>query len=208
MLHAPAAIDIDIAPMRTEFAALDASAGPDQRTFFCGDGSWSGLALIERRSIGDSALSDGVVRPGLATMPSVAALIDRMGWRPVSVYLLRQQLMGTLKWHFDDQALHLRECRLLLPLFASRGAVTWIGTEPVAYPTGTLWTGDFSMPHQVDNVSDSERVVLAFDLRSTPDVARLFPDALSANGPRRLDAALQGRNQLLQWRAEQQSRPA
>ena len=119
----------------------------------------------------------------------------------LSCYVLRQPPRGTLAWHFDDQAIHLRECRLLLPIHAPEAAVTLIGHEAVAYPAGTAWTGDFSFPHQVENPTDAQRIVLAIDVLSEPEVLRLLPSALAEAAAVRMDLAREARNRLLQWRA-------
>ncbi len=48
MLHAPLNVTLDIAAMRSEFAALDASLAPEHRTCFGGDGTWTAISLMNR----------------------------------------------------------------------------------------------------------------------------------------------------------------
>ena len=79
--------------------------------------------------------------------------------------------------------------------------MTSIGHEAVAHPTGTLWTGDFSFPHQVENPTNAQRVVLAIDVLSGPGVRRLLPLALAEAAAIRVDLAREARNRLLRWRA-------
>ncbi len=204
MLHAPACEPAHALSLREEFAQLDAAVGPSGRTFLANDGSWAAIPLVERSiAAGGSACAAGEPTPALAHMPTVQTLLAQRDWTVLSVYVLRQPPHGTLPWHFDHQALHLSECRLLLPICAPQGAVTWIGHDPAAYPEATLWTADFSFPHQVDNPTGSQRVVLAIDVRCDPALRGLLPEALSAARDQRLGLAQAAQNLLLQWRARQ-----
>ena len=80
--------------------------------------------------------------------------------------------------------------------------MTWIGHEVVAYPAGTAWTADFSFPHQVENTTDTQRVVLAVDVLSSPEVRRLLPPDLAQSVSQRQELGSLAR-QLLKWRAQQ-----
>lgn len=208
LLHASIGAVAPPPALLAEFTALDAAIAPAGRTFLCPDGSWSAIPLIERATHGsDRAAWAGLPTPALPCMPGVPHLLDRLGWRPLAVYVLRQPPRGQLPWHFDNQALHLPECRVLLPIIAPPGAVTLIGHEAAAYPAGTLWTGDFAFPHQVENRTDQQRVVLAFDLRSDESVRALFPAALAARAAERQALAQCARNRLLQHRAVRSAPP-
>jgi hypothetical protein len=136
-------------------------------------------------------------------MPTVHALLSQAQWTVLSCYVLRQPPRGTLAWHFDPQALHLQECRLLVPIQAPDAAVTLIGHEAAAYPVGTGWTADFSFPHQVENPTDAQRVVLAIDVLCGPEVLRLLPPALADAASLRLELAREVCRRLLQWRARE-----
>jgi hypothetical protein len=136
-------------------------------------------------------------------MPTVHALLSQAQWTVLSCYVLRQPPRGTLAWHFDPQALHLQECRLLVPIQAPDAAVTLIGHEAAAYPVGTAPTGDFNFPHQVENAADAQRVVLAIDLLCEPDVRRLLPPALADAASLRRELAREACRRLLQWRASE-----
>lgn len=210
MLHAPAREPLNLPPLRQEFACADAAVGPSGRTYLANDGSWSGMALVERSgAMADGTMPSGYPTPALAYMPTVQALLSSRAWYVISAYLLRQPPRGTLPWHFDNQALHLSECRLLLPICAPPGAVTWIGHDAAAYPEGTLWTGDFSFPHQVDNPTDTQRVVLAIDVRSDAAARGLLPAALTAAADTRHSLAQAAQNLLLHWRTRhRQPEPA
>ncbi len=202
LLHAASALRAEPTALQADFAVLDAAVGPDGRTFLASDGSWSAIGLVERSgaaSIGTP--SPGIATPALAFAPTVRALLSRAPWTVLSCYVLRQPPHGTLAWHFDGQALHLPECRLLVPIHAPDAAVTVIGHELAAYPEGTAWTGDFSFPHQVDNASDAQRVVLAIDVLSDTAVRRLLPPALADAASLRLDLAREACRRLLRWRA-------
>ena len=64
--------------LQTEFAAFDRDAAPAERDFRAGDGSWSSLTLINRDK---QPLSAGLASPGIVFMPTVAALLERAGYR-------------------------------------------------------------------------------------------------------------------------------
>ena len=203
MLHAPLAVDVDLALLRAEFAALDAATGPEVRTDFNFDGSWTSICLIKHTPPdADGTLRAGAPTPSLAHMPSVRNLISRTGWTAVYAAIIRQPPRGTLPWHFDLQAIHLALARLLVPIYAPAAAVTLIGDERVAYPAGTGWTGDFNFPHQVENPSDEQRIILCIDAVCGPEVRRLLPAALGESAPLRHDLAQRACNELLAWRAE------
>ncbi|MDE1146575.1 MAG: aspartyl/asparaginyl beta-hydroxylase domain-containing protein [Azospirillaceae bacterium] len=198
MLHGPMDGAVDPAPLLAEFAMLDRSLGVEGRAHYEHDGSWSAITLLERIDGRPSAAT-----PALALMPSVARLLDGWGGEVQQVALLRQAPGGTLPWHFDNQALHLPLCRLLLPLVVPADAVTWVGHEAAAYPPGRFWAGDFSMPHQVENPGAAQRVVLAVDAAPTAALVRRFPPALVADLPQRLALAEECRNLMQRWRARQ-----
>jgi hypothetical protein len=204
MLHAPLSLTTVAAPLQSDLAAIDAAVGSAGRTFLAPDGSWSAIPLIERLPpVSSGPRAFGSATPALAHAPAVRDLLSRIDWTVLACYVLRQPPHGILAWHFDNQAVHLPECRVLLPIHAPEGAVTWIGHEAVAYPPGTAWTGDFSFPHQVENPTSTQRVVLAVDVLSGQEVLRLLPSALAEAAAVRMDLAREARNRLLRWRARQ-----
>lgn len=189
---------IDACSLQRDFAALDRDLPAEARDYFGATNGWTAVRLLERRPNAPLRAT-----PALALMPSVSALLARVNWTVRGCYLLRQAPGDVLRWHFDNQALHLEELRLLIPIVVPAAATTWIGHEAVAYPPGRAWTGDLSLPHQVENPADEQRVVLAIDVETTRSLARLFPAALAADASRRIGLAEECRNLLLQWRAEQ-----
>ncbi len=198
LLHAPLSIGLDPAPLQREFAALDASVGDEGRMHLAHDGTWSSITLIDRRLATEAERHPaGTPMPALQAMPSVGRLMDRLGCRIISCYVHRQAPGGTLRWHYDAQALHLDECRLIVPLHAPPGSVTRIGDVAAAYPDGTVWTGDFSFPHQVENAPDDQRIVLLVDARSDDGLRALAPAALSAHAGRRVELSQKAVNALL-----------
>ncbi|AWK85092.1 aspartyl/asparaginyl beta-hydroxylase domain-containing protein [Azospirillum thermophilum] len=173
VLHAPAALRLDAGALQAEYAALDAALPEGERGHFgAGSGSgWTSVPLFDGRD----------PCPAAAFMPSVGALLAaRTEWPVRRAHLLRQPPGGSLAWHYDNQALHRAETRLLIPIHQPPGAVTLIGHESAAYPEGQCWTGDFCFPHQVENPAARERIVLVVDVLSVPPVAALFPPVLSA----------------------------
>jgi len=202
-LHAPLTLKTDIAALQADFDALDATLAPDQRHFFSGGDEWTAITLVNRPSGSNTGLADNAT-PLLERMPSVRALLERFAAPVLGCYISRQPPRGRLVWHFDNQALHLSECRLLVPIHAPPGAKTLIGAEAVAYPEGVAWTGDFSFPHQVENEADRQRIVLLIDAPSTDWVRGLAPAALAANAPLRHELAETARNALVEWRTRRQ----
>lgn len=202
VLHAAARERVHCPSLQPDFARLDAAVGPGGRNFLANDGSWAAIPLIERpHQARDEASGRGHPTPALAHMPAVQTLLASQAWHVLSAYVLRQPPHGVLPWHFDNQAPHLAECRLLLPIHAPPGAVTWIGHDPAAYPEGVLWTGDFSFPHQVDNPTPAQRIVLAIDVRPDASLRRLLPESLAEAPALRHDLAHAAQTLMLRWRA-------
>lgn len=202
-LHAPLNLSTDIAALQAEFDALDATLTPDQRSFFGGGSEWTAITLVNRPLTQNASLTDNAT-PLLDRMPSAKALLERFAAPVLGCYISRQPPRGRLAWHFDNQALHLTECRLLVPIHAPPGARTLIGADAVAYPEGVAWTGDFSFPHQVENDADRQRIVLLIDAPSTDWVRGLAPAALAANAPLRHQLAETARNALQARRSARQ----
>jgi len=191
----------DLLPaLQAEFAALEACIDPALRGMRACDGSWSNLDLILR----DKTWG----RPGhptsaLALMPSVAALIQRTGLTVLGAHILRQPPQGLLPWHFEDQAPYSVETRLLIPLHVPQGSVTWVSHEPVVYPEGIGWCADVNFPHQVENPTDQQRIILALDVLSDQAARDCMPQGLLEGVDQRHTLAQQARNHLLMWRMAQ-----
>ncbi|WP_044563071.1 aspartyl/asparaginyl beta-hydroxylase domain-containing protein [Azospirillum sp. B4] len=197
-LHGALDMAIDPLPLQRDFAVLDRDLPQGARKHFGATDGWTAVSLLDRALDAPARAT-----PALALMPSVAALLARADWDVRGCYLLRQAPGSVLRWHFDHQALHLEEARLLIPIIVPAAATTWIGHEAVAYPPGRGWTGDFALPHQVDNPSDGQRIVLGIDVVTTPSLVRRFPAALMADVPQRCALAGECSNLLLAWRAGQ-----
>jgi hypothetical protein len=192
MLHAALDLRMDAAALQAEFAALDASLADDARSFMSQDRSWTSIELIRRSDPGRAGTPNAL----LDRLPSVRHVIDAAGWQVIDCQFMRLPPQGILPWHFESQAPYLPESRLLTPIHAPAGAVTLIGDETVAYPEGIIWTGDFNFPHQVENRSDEQRIVLMFDVVNTDEVLRLLPPAMIAEPQRRLETARHAVNLL------------
>ncbi len=199
MLHAPLDLPVALAALQSDFAALDGSLGDDGRSFMTLDGSWSSITLVQRPAT--PTIGPGRSTPALEAMPHVRGLHAQAGWVVVSCHLMRLPPHGMLPWHFEAQAPHLAESRLLVPLHAPQGAVTLIGDEVAAYPEGTAWAGDFNFPHQVENHSDTQRIVLVIDVVSDPALRKMLSPALCDALPLRRALAAQACNALLAARA-------
>lgn len=198
VLHAPAALEIDLAALRAQVAGLAAVITPGMPGF-CGDrGSdtlWGRLILLQHNVAGAAP----VPMPGLAQLPMAMELAARHGWQVMGVHLDRQPPGSGLSWHWDDSALHRDQIRLMIPVAVPEGARTRVGHEPIAYPPGRAWTADFTLVHDVWNLGTTDRVSLVLDLAVTPAVTALFPEALAADPDRRNALATLTREQLLQW---------
>jgi hypothetical protein len=192
MLHAEAALRLDADTLKAEFAALDAALPPEGRTHYGAEPGtgWTAIPLLEGRP-----------QPGLDYLPTVRTLLERSDLPVQRAYILRQPAGGLLRWHFDNLALHQVEARLLIPIQAPDGAVTRIGHEVAAYPDGQCWTGDFCFPHQVENPTDRDRIVVALDVTATDGVRALFPPRLTADPARRNALAQEAQNLFQAWRS-------
>jgi hypothetical protein len=187
-LHAEAAIRLDIDTLKAEYAAMDSALPPGGRTHYGAEPGtgWTAIPL----------LADGP-QPALDHLPTVRTLLERSDLLVRCAFIHRQPAGGMLRWHFDSLALHRAEVRLLIPIQAPEGAVTLIGHEAVAYPEGQCWTGDFYFPHQVENPTDRDRIVLSLDVTVTDSVRALFPPLLAAD-PDRRNALAEGAQNLFQ----------
>lgn len=203
MLHAPLDITPDIAALRTEFAVLDANLGAEHRTCYGGDGSWTAVSLMERPLPDQPQATNGSPTPALSMMPSVRAFLEGFHCAVLSCHISRQAPGGALPWHFDNQALHLTECRILVPLRIPPGAKTHIGHETAAYPEGTVWTGDFSFPHMVENPTSDQRIVLLIDILSNDWARGRAPAALSDDATRRARLSGKAQSEWVHWPGRQ-----
>ena len=142
-----------------------------------------------------------LARPALDYLPTVRTLLERSDLLVRCAFIHRQPAGGMLRWHFDNLALHRTAVRLLIPIQAPEGAVTLIGHEAVAYPEGQCWTGDFCFPHQVENPTNQDRIVLSLDVTVTDGVRALFPPLLAADSGHRDALAEAAQNQLHAYRS-------
>ncbi|OYQ32271.1 hypothetical protein CHU95_15780 [Niveispirillum lacus] len=196
VLSAASRVRLDPAVLDHQVQAVIDSVPDERRNRFGNpNGDWTAIPLLCQDQKGGA-----VPQPPLAHIPILTDLLRDAGIDPFGLYVTRQPPGVDLKWHFDHQALHLDICRLLLPVRVPGNAFTWIGHEQVAYPPGTLWTGDFALPHQVENQTVQERIVIAIDSLVTPAIQSLFPEALYADPERRRALALTGINLLLHAR--------
>lgn len=194
MLHAPAALVVDLQALRAQAADLAAAVTPDfPGRCDDGGGGWSRLILLQHYEATARPL------PGLEHMPMALALAGRQGWQVQSIHLDRQAPGMGFPWHWDEQGLHKDVIRLLVPLCVPDGARTRIGHESIAYPPGQAWTGDFTLVHDVWNGGATDRISLVFDLAVTPEVVRMFPPALAAQPDLREVVARRTRDHLMQW---------
>ncbi|MFY8093628.1 MAG: aspartyl/asparaginyl beta-hydroxylase domain-containing protein [Niveispirillum sp.] len=198
MLSAASSIGVEAALLEQQVqAAIDSVPEEQRNRFGSPNGDWTAITLLHKDHRGRK-----VEHPPLAHIPILTDLLRNAGIDPFGLYITRQPPGVDLKWHFDHQALHLEICRLLLPVRVPADAFTWIGHEKVAHPPGTLWTGDFSLPHQVENRTDQERIVIAIDSVVTPAIQALFPAAQYADAASRHALAQHAINALLRARAK------
>lgn len=185
MLSAASRVQLDADELdRQVQAAIDCVPDRQRNRYGNPDGDWTAITLLYR-----DVRWQAVACPPLDHMPALTDMLAREGLTPFGLHITRQPPGTTLPWHFDHQALHLPVCRLLLPIRVPDDAFTWIGHEKVAYAAGTLWTGDFALPHQVENPTAQERVVIAIDCNVTPEIQALFPADLWSDAPRRRQLA-------------------
>lgn len=199
MLAAASRIHLDAEELHRQLtAAIDSVPEPARNRYGSDDGTWTSIPLMYRDAKGGNQ-----VQPPLDHLPILSDLVAREGLDPFGMHIIRQPGGGTLRWHFDHQALHLDVCRLLIAGQVPVSAFTWIAHEKWAFPAGTLWTGDFALPHQVENPSDQDRLVIAIDCAVTPEIRALFPPALHADAAKRHFLAQIACNLLTDHRARQ-----
>lgn len=197
ILSSASSIRVDAGMLERQVqAAIDSVPDERRNRFGNPNGDWTAITLLYKDQKGTP-----VPQPPLVHIPILTDMLRDAGIDPFGLHITRQPPGVDLKWHFDHQSLHLDICRLLLPVRVPADAFTWIGHEKVAYPPGTLWTGDFALPHQVENQTNQERIVIAIDSHVTPAIQALFPAGLSNGGEQRMALAQAGVNALLAKRA-------
>lgn len=197
---------IDPTLLRREFAVLDAALGPERRHSVAWDTSWSVITLVDRVTpIGTGPLPAGVVAPAMAMMPSLVTLIAAMRWTVVGSHIYRLPPHSILPWHFEEMGPRFAETRVLVPIHSAPEAVTWFGDDGIRYPDGTVWTGDFAFPHQVDNPSDRERIMAIIDVRNEADTWAGRLTELEEKPEDRTRLSSLSRSALLDWRARRSS---
>lgn len=198
LLAAASLITLDPDELRRQtLAAIAATPEAEKHNFAGAPGGWTAISLLSN----SGAYGEG--RPlrrhdRLDHLPLLErSVLSLPGLMVEGAYILRQPAAGVLAWHYDHQGLHLPLARLLLSVQVPSGAFTWIGHEKHAFPAGTLWTGDFSQPHQVENGTDQDRLMIAVDVTVNDAARALFPAALYAEGARRQYLSQEGINALL-----------
>ncbi|MFV3128186.1 aspartyl/asparaginyl beta-hydroxylase domain-containing protein [Niveispirillum sp. KHB5.9] len=189
--------------VRQTLAAIDSVPVADREHYGSENGDWTAITLA--RMPANYGIPAGTPTAIMAHLPVLDPIMAGFGGMAHGAYILRQPPRGMLEWHFDNQALHLPFCRLLLTVQAAPEAFTWIGHEKVAFPPGTLWTGDFGFPHQVENAADQERLMIALDYVPTDAIRAHFPPALYAEPDRRGALAGEACNHLSYWRFSRSS---
>lgn len=184
MLAAASSVRLDAGLLQQQVRDVVDAVPPSGRGYFGGPpGEWTSIPLVimPRPASGAGGERPGQPTPLLSRLPLLVSLMERLGGLPHTAFILRQPPRSLLPWHFDNQALHLPLCRLLITVQAPAPAFTWIGHERVAFPDGTLWAGDFALPHQVENPADQERLMIGLDYAPTESIRALFPPALWAD---------------------------
>lgn len=202
VLHAPLPLRLEAATVQREYGNLMAEieTGAVPASFSYIDGEWSVLHLIASPPHHEPN-QPGQPLPALRKLPSIAGLIADSGWTVLRAHLMRLPPGGILPWHYEPQAPHYRESRLLMPILAPKGAVTLLGHDQAVYPEGQFWLGDFGFPHQVENRSTQDRIVLVVDVLNTPPFLSLAPASLYDRAAQRVDLALRMNNLVLEWRS-------
>lgn len=202
LLAAASSIRLDAAELHRQTMAAIAATPPEARNRYGSeDGDWTAITLVAKAGAygSDAPLQRS---PALDHLPLLeTAVLSLPGLQVEGSHIIRQPAGGFLRWHYDQQALHLPLARLLLAVQVPDEAFTWIGHEKLAFPAGTLWTGDFSQPHQVENPSNQDRLVIAVDVTVNDMVRSLFPPALYADAAGRQYRAQEGINALLTARS-------
>lgn len=189
-LSFPIRRDFDAAAVAAEVDAVLGSGAFTPQSGPYHDGGWTRLGLVSPS--GDPARTyarEGEAKaktPILKAMPTVERLLDSFGGPIRSATLSLMAPGGVVRWHTDArQSLDLAYVRLHVPVHTDPAAVTTIGHRTLHMAPGRVWYGDFTFPHRVVNGSAKPRLHIMFDVPSTPDLARDFPEAYLRQARRR-----------------------
>jgi hypothetical protein len=147
------------------------------------DGEWQGISL---RSVG-GRLTAGSGLPSLYLfhdtplmdeVPAIGRLLARIPAPKLSTRLLYLPAGGEIRTHVDDfTGFWHGILRLHVPIVTNPFMAISIGGTMQAWEPGSLWYGNFCLPHAVANRGQSERVHLVVDTLITEELLDLFPRA-------------------------------
>lgn len=145
------------------------------------DGRWQGLSL---RSAGGRQQADGSL-PGLHNFkdclalrqtPAIAALLDSIPAPKLAVRLLRLPAGASIEAHVDDfTGFWHGVLRLHVPVHTNDDVSMEIAGGCYKWGTGTIWYGNFCLPHEVHNKGTCDRIHLVIDTLITPELLACFP---------------------------------
>jgi hypothetical protein len=135
------------------------------------DGAWSGVSL---RGVGGIAagiytaplapLETFADTPVLVRCPYLAEVLRQFHCPLRSVRLLRLCPGSVIREHRDDRlGLEDGEARIHVPISTNPSVAFFVNGERLTMNPGETWYIDFSLPHRVSNLGETDRVHLVID---------------------------------------------
>jgi hypothetical protein len=145
------------------------------------EGDWSGVAL--RGNPGshmplfpDPTRSDFVDLPVLDRCPNIRNVLAAFQCPLHIVRLLRLSAGSVIREHSDfDLSYEDGNLRLHIPVFTNPKVEFAVASEPLPLREGECWYINFSLPHRIHNLGDTDRIHLVIDCELNPWLDTMFP---------------------------------
>jgi hypothetical protein len=144
-------------------------------------GKWTSIAL--RSPTGDHnnifAYTDGTEKfhdtKILSECSYFKEVIDSFKCPKQSIRLLNLKPNSRIKEHTDYKLDYMDESfRLHIPILTNDQVIFYIDNHGIKMKQGECWYANFSLPHRVENLGDTERIHLVVDCLRNPWTDRLF----------------------------------
>lgn len=195
LVASPLVFQVDPSAMLEDFAALR-SAKRHRQPGSYHDGEWRGISLRSAGGRGSATPSlPGLRRfrdtPLLSSAPYIAEILERIPAPKLTVRLLFLPPGSVIREHLDDfLGFWHGVLRLHIPVMTNPSVKISISGKIHHWDVGSLWYGNFCLPHSVSNQGTSQRVHLVIDTLITERLLALFPpDEISELDPAQITLA-------------------